>query len=174
MTLASWARRLHRCQGLLLDSIPALILLPLAREHSHWAMRTQWYHSAVMDTAVVKRDMNTTEKERGEMKIWRVKRELREQLRSRIVSYIMERGKGKKIKTKSKIWREQNITEILLFVASLTLHEREDKEKTNPFTVTPKDTAGIFLYSMAHWCLPCDIYCTMFYVQVEKDGLWLH
>lgn len=69
------------------------------------------------------------ERRGGEMKIWRVKRELREQLRSRIVSYIMERGKGKKIKTKSKIWREQNITEILLFVASLTLHEREDKKK---------------------------------------------
>lgn len=115
------------------------------------------------------------ERRGGEKRIWRVKRELREQLRSRIVSYIMERGKGKKIKTKSKIWREQNITEILLFVASLTLHEREEKKKKkHTFTVTPKNTAGIFLYSMAHWCLPCDIYCTMFYVQVEKDGLWLH
>lgn len=174
MTLASWARRLHRCQGLLLDSIPALILLPLAREHSHWAMRTQWYHSAVMDTAVVKRDMNTTEKERGEMKIWRVKRELREQLRSRIVSYIMERGKGKKIKTKSKIWREQNITEILLFVASLTLHEREDKKKTKHLHSNTKRHSrdislfyGPLMFAVRH-------ILHNFYVQVEKDGLWLH
>lgn len=57
---------------------------------------------------------------------------------------------------------------------SYSTWEGRQKKKKNTFTVTPKDTAGIFLYSMAHWCLPCDIYCTMFYVQVEKDGLWLH
>lgn len=105
------------------------------------------------------------ERRGGEMKIWRVKRELREQLRSRIVSY---KDQVKDLKRTKHNWNT------LVCSFSYSTWEGRQKKKKNTFTVTPKDTAGIFLYSMAHWCLPCDIYCTMFYVQVEKDGLWLH
>lgn len=112
------------------------------------------------------------ERRGGEMKIWRVKRELREQLRSRIVSYIMERGKENKDQVKDLKRTKHNWNTLVCSFSYSTWEGRQNKKNT--FTVTPKDTAGIFLYSMAHWCLPCDIYCTMFYVQVEKDGLWLH
>lgn len=105
------------------------------------------------------------ERRGGEMKIWRVKRELREQLRSRIVSY---KDQVKDLKRTKHNWNT------LVCSFSYSTWEGRQKKNQNTFTVTPKDTAGIFLYSMAHWCLPCDIYCTMFYVQVEKDGLWLH
>lgn len=105
------------------------------------------------------------ERRGGEMKIWRVKRELREQLRSRIVSY---KDQVKDLKRTKHNWNT------LVCSFSYSTWEGRQKKNQNTFTVTPKDTAGIFLYSMAHWCLPCDIYSTMFYVQVEKDGLWLH
>lgn len=173
MTLASWARRLHCCQGLLLDSIPALILLPLAREHSHWAMRTQWYHSAVMDTAVVKRDMNTTEKERGED----MKSKKRTEGTVEKQNCELHHGERKRQENKDQVKdlkRTKHNWNTLVCSFSYSTWEGRQKKNQNTFTVTPKDTAGIFLYSMAHWCLPCDIYCTMFYVQVEKDGLWLH
>lgn len=48
-------------RGLFLDTIPALILMLLAGEHSHWACRTCDSPCAVMDTAVVKKNMNTAE-----------------------------------------------------------------------------------------------------------------
>lgn len=59
--LPSHARRLHRSQGPLSDPIPALILMLLAGEQSHWACITCDSPCAVMDTAVVKKHINTAE-----------------------------------------------------------------------------------------------------------------